>query len=51
MVSSINDYVELELLKKLAEAEADVSDNKVGPIEDTIDALRKELLSRDYSDV
>ncbi|WP_156321412.1 hypothetical protein [Halolactibacillus sp. JCM 19043] len=49
MVSSINDYVELELLKKLAEA--DVSDNKVGPIEDTIDALRKELLSRDYSDV
>ncbi|MGM0523961.1 MAG: hypothetical protein ACQER2_07960 [Bacillota bacterium] len=49
MVSSINHYA--ELLKKLAEAEADVLDNKVGPIEDTIDALREELLSRDYSDV
>jgi len=40
-----------KFVKKLAEAEADVSDNKVGPIEDTIDALRKELLSKDNSDV
>ena len=37
---------ELELLRTLAEAEEDVVNDRVAPIQDTFDDIRKSLLER-----
>lgn len=36
----------MELLEMLAEAEEDVRDGRVAPMQDTFDSLREELLKR-----
>ena len=49
-VLGLQDYYqmksELELLRTLAEAEEDVSNGRVAPIEDTFSDIRKSLLER-----
>lgn len=49
-VLGLQDYYqmksELELLRTLAEAEEDVANGRVEPIQDTFDAIRASLLAR-----
>lgn len=42
---------ELELLRTLAEAEEDVKNGRVAPVQDSFDQLRASLLDRKKSDV
>lgn len=42
---------ELELLRALAEAEEDVANGRVAPIQNTFHDIRKSLLARKYNEV
>lgn len=54
-VLGLQDYyqmkAELELLRTLAEAEEDVANGRVAPMQETFDSLRAELLERKANDV
>lgn len=54
-VLGLQDYyqmkAELELLRTLAEAEEDVTNGRVAPMQETFDSLRAELLERKANDV
>ena len=42
---------ELELLRALAEAEDDVVNGRVAPMQDTFDSIRKSLLERGNNEI
>lgn len=50
VVIGLNDYyqmkAEIELLKSLAEAEEDVAMNRIAPVKQSFDSIRKSLLAR-----
>ena len=54
-VLGLQDYkqmkAELDLLKTLADAEEDVANGRVGPMQDSFDNLRKSLMKRNTEDV
>lgn len=55
VVMGLQDYyqmkAELELLRTLAEAEEDVVNDRVAPMQDTFDDIRKSLLERKSNEV
>ena len=54
-VLGLQDYYqmksELELLRTLAEAENDVVNDRIAPMQDTFDDIRKSLLERKFNEI